>query len=128
MIADTSFALALLSRSDPHHQQARQAFEGHGGLALQQTVLVETLQVVRFYARKTLGGKAARDAERNALSMLTESLRFHIIPVQDLDLARRIHAEHRDLSFVDACGIADARSAGGILTFDQTQRRLADAL
>ena len=128
MIADTSFVLALLAPGDPHHETARTRFQAQPNLALQQSVLVETLQVVHYHARKHHGAKAAADAQRTALRLLLDDFRFHIVPVQDLGLARRIHAEHRDLTFVDACGVADARGAGGLLTFDEAQDRLARAL
>lgn len=128
MLADTSFLVALLHEDDPHHKRAVAARSKQPGVQIQQTALVETLQVVRFAARTNGTAADGRNAERHALRLLVDALGCRIVSVDDVATARRLHETHPALSFVDCCGIADARAHGGLLTFDKEQERLAKSL
>jgi predicted nucleic acid-binding protein len=128
MIVDTSFILALLSPPDPNHKEARRLFEKHAPLSVQQPVLTECLQVVHYSARKLHGAKHAHAETRSALRAIMETLRLHVMAVEDFETALSIFMKHDTLTLVDACGVADARPSGGLLTFDKSQKRLADRL
>lgn len=128
MIADTSFVVALLNPHDEHHELARKRFDQYSPLTLQQPMLTEILQVAHYSTRRVFGAAEARTRERDTLASLLERFRFHIMPVEDIQYALQVFNEHPTLSFPDACGVADARSSGGLLTFDKKQDRLARSL
>ena len=126
MIVDTSFVIALLDPTDALHDDARRWFQQHRPLSIQQPALTETLQATYYQTRKRAGFQSAKKQERKALDIMRNTFRFHAVPVQDIEFAMEIYLKYPELSFVDACGVADARETGGLLTFDKDQQTLAE--
>lgn len=122
-ICDTSWLYALLDLEDEHHDdavtRARQASE----VAVPWVALLETLQVVRYRARKLGGDAASLKAERTARKSL-ESIpgltRVDTIPAQR---AAEVHDRHPNLSFADAIIVATALASDDeLLSYDADQQ------
>jgi predicted nucleic acid-binding protein len=116
IVADTGAIVALLDRTDPHHDALRALFEDRpGAWVLPWAILPE----VDFLAGSQLGARVQDAFFRDVAEGL-----YHVAfgDQDDVISAQRLHAKHRALALglVDACvmAIAERLRAEAIATFD----------
>jgi predicted nucleic acid-binding protein len=115
-IADTSFVLALVDKSDPQHDAAVEVYSQIRVILLPQTVLAE----LAYLIGRALGTKAVRDFFRHLplsrfiLRALTESEIQETVSILD-------HYPDARVDFVDASvmAIAQAENILSVLTLDR---------
>lgn len=120
---DTSWLLAFLDPDDVHHLKARAEVESGTPVTIPGPVLAELLQVVFHKRRRTDAPTIAHAAARRVLQGLESLPTFRVAPAYDEGRASDIYHANEGLSYVDAVGVAMARSdPGGLLSFDGRQQ------
>lgn len=122
-ICDTSWLYALMDLEDDHHADAVEQARATSEVAIPWVAMLETLQVVRYRARKLGGDVASLKAERTArknLENIPGLTRLDSMPAQR---AAEVHDRHPGLSYADAIIVATALASNGdLLSYDAQQQ------
>lgn len=121
MIHDSSALIGLVHDGDPHAKAARAWFDEFGPGVIQQPTLAELGEVLYRRARLHQPFETSNDMVRAAYRWLIDDLGFRVVPVRGIDEALRLFQADPQLSFVDACGVADADALHDLVTFDGHQ-------
>jgi predicted nucleic acid-binding protein len=116
-VADTSALYALLNESDPHHTDARAAFEDPDPILMPTEILAETIQMVHY--------RKGPDAGRRVLEAVFALPQARIADPVDVAAVRQVYKDGKGrLSIFDAFVIQTCRQhAAAALTFDDDIRR-----
>ncbi len=115
-VADTSWLYALVDDRDPHHLQARSKARQPEPVEVPETILAETLDLIRYRQGKQASKDALRGFERLPHFVLGAPIRLE-------EVAAVWRAEEA-LSFADSTAVAAALSRGrGLASFDRRQIR-----